>query len=322
MKRHTLNLILSIGLFLVALSTLSRPFLDQSLAAEPDFKVYLPTIIKADNSLIAYTSPYTTTIGTNYYSLLIMDPNGNQVATLYENEFTSLTGKDWSPDKTQLVFSGRIEPEGEYAIYLTDIEGTNLTHLVDTDYQSTTISWSPDGQKIVFDNGTNIFTMNADGTNLMQLTEENGNNESADWSPNGQQIVFSSDRHGKSGIYIMNADGSNQTLIGNNSYDNFSPSWSPDGTQIAFSQATSILSVWDLMIMNTDGTSEQLVYTPPSSFIGPCIFGVNWSPNGKELLYSEHHSTRILFPPRLVKIKIDTAESTYLTRGDNPSWSQ
>ena len=51
--------------------------------------------------------------------------------------------------------------------------------------------WSPDGRKIAFSDGTNLFTINADGTNRRQLTDVGGQQRylTPFWTPDSDQIV-------------------------------------------------------------------------------------------------------------------------------------
>jgi hypothetical protein len=67
------------------------------------------------------------------------------------------------------------DPDGNFEIYLMDVDGAglvNLTHDLAFDGFPT---WSPDGSRIAFrtdrDGNAEIYVMNADGTGLVNLTE-------------------------------------------------------------------------------------------------------------------------------------------------------
>ncbi len=86
------------------------------------------------------------------------------------------------------------------------------------------VSLSPDGKRIAFVRGADIYVMNADGTDVGRLVE---NAYSPAWSPDGTRIAFVSGRDGNEEIYVMNADGSGQTRLTDNlAHDGF-PAWSP-----------------------------------------------------------------------------------------------
>ena len=44
--------------------------------------------------------------------------------------------------------------------------------------------------RIVFDNGKDIYIMNADGTDLMQVTTDPADEYDPTWSPDGKQIAY------------------------------------------------------------------------------------------------------------------------------------
>ena len=108
--------------------------------------------------------------------------------------------------------------------------------------------WSPDGTKLAFVSGGEIWVINADGTNEHRVT----NNSTADtdpaWSPDGTKIVFTK---GSSGIAVINADGTNETTL---TTSGVAPAWSPDGTKIAFSRTQS--SNGGIFTMDANGANE------------------------------------------------------------------
>ena len=50
--------------------------------------------------------------------------------------------------------------------------------------------WSPDGQKIVFDQDDEIWIMNADGSGQERLTSDPGLDSGLAWLPDGRAIAF------------------------------------------------------------------------------------------------------------------------------------
>ena len=82
---------------------------------------------------------------------------------------------EWSPDGMRIVFSSA--RDGNYEIYVMDIDGSNQTRLTNYVNGDQAPKWSPDGSKIIFcywtDNssGYDIVIMNSDGTNRQNLTQ-------------------------------------------------------------------------------------------------------------------------------------------------------
>ena len=192
-----------------------------------------------------------------------------------------------SPDGSQVVFlSARDDPaptfpDLKYEIYMVDSDGQNLRRLTETETGEDHPSWSPDGEKILFDADYDgdgcyeIYTIDPDGTNLNRLTENAANDQFADWSPDGQQIAFSSDRNGNWDVFIMDADGGNQRPLTDGEDWELFPAWSPDGAQIAFNSLVPNTGNTDVFVMNADG-SGILQLTHESGFDeNPA-----WSPDG------------------------------------------
>lgn len=172
--------------------------------------------------------------------------------------------------------------------YGSDIE-TKIGHITVGGTSSSKIAFSSNR-----DGNYEIYVMNVDGTNQTRLTYTSANNTSPAWSPDGTKIVFTSDRVGNIDlngsalreIYVMNADGTNQTrlTITNDTITNIHPNWSPDGSKIAFvKQTTTTDSITDIFTMNIDG-SNQINLTNTGSF--PQQWHPDWSSTGSEITYA------------------------------------
>ncbi len=102
-------------------------------------------------------------------------------------------------------------------------------------------SWSPDGQQIVFSavepgeshaGDQTIRIVNADGTGLVELPQFN-NDVGPVWSPNGEWLAF----HSSGNLAIMHPDGSEPTLLweGKDNQCAVEPQWSPDSQALVVS---------------------------------------------------------------------------------------
>ena len=121
---------------------------------------------------------------------------------------------------------GTIKPPVNFNMTITDADGNNVIKISDNGSYP---SWSPDGEKIVFDSkrdgNTDIYVMDTNGNNVKRLTTDPAYDRDPCWSPDGEKIVFVSNRDGNDEIYVMNADGTNQINITNNPAEDRDPAW-------------------------------------------------------------------------------------------------
>jgi Tol biopolymer transport system component len=94
------------------------------------------------------------------------------------------------------------------------------------------------------DGNFEIFTIKPDGGGLRQLTHARGNDAHVSWSPDGEWIVFGSERMGfkDEGIYtdapqpygelfVMRYDGSQLQQLTDNQWEEGAPTWVPHETR-------------------------------------------------------------------------------------------
>jgi Tol biopolymer transport system component len=203
----------------------------------------------------------------------------------------------WSPDGSKIVFATD-RADGDLALWLMNADGSGATKIVSykaqdlqpqaivsPDLQST---WSPDGSRIAFsrwvtgNDGASWRThlVNADGSGL---TNSGVRGIEPAWSPRGDKIAFHTERDGNAEIYAMNADGTEQKNLTNNPALDVQPAWSPDGSKIAFVRHDGGLVVWDIFVMNADGSGvTQLTHTREA---GKEELHPTWSPDGSKIAF-------------------------------------
>jgi DNA-binding SARP family transcriptional activator len=152
------------------------------------------------------------------------------------------------------------------------------------------LSWSPDGQQIVFNAGSDfevtqrhdrrLYIINADGSDLRHIFSESIHGAATAWSPDGQWIAFDH----KCELWIIHPDGSGaQKLFGE--FDKLCTrhfGWSPDGQWIALLSTEYVPfplpeKAW---VINRDGTASRVVH----SFEQRLDLGlIGWSPDGQHI---------------------------------------
>ena len=147
-------------------------------------------------------------------------------------------------------------------------------------------SYSPDGTKIVYQSELEdrkgeirVLDLATRQTSLVLKTEMP--DTSPMWSPDGQLIAFQNRSESNTEIWLIKPDGTGLKNLTNNPAKDITPAWSPDGKQIVFaSNRGNPTQVFQLFVMNSDGTNQQQVYSSASSA------SPNWSPGGEEIVFA------------------------------------
>ena len=216
--------------------------------------------------------------------IYLMDTNGGHVQRLTNNPKDD-TLPAWSPDGTQIIFTGG-ETNNE-TLYIMNADGSNL-HPLGVNRIGWNASWSPDGKKIVFtgygNNSPEIYVADIEGGNAQALTNDLTNDDYPRWSPDGTQIVFESERDGNQEIYVMNADGGHVRRLTDNAAVDINPAWSPDGSQIVFESNRGGYS--QLYLMAADGSNPHHISSDPKDSYKP-----DWSPDGSQIVFTSYRES-------------------------------
>ncbi len=230
----------------------------------------------------------------------------------------------WSPDGTEIVFSGRYSEDDNFNIWLMGVDGSDQKPLTnDDDADNVNMPggcWCPANNRICFSSdridNDEIWTMKADGSDLQRVTNNPAKDWEPTWSPDGKWIVFQSDRSGNWEIYKIRPDGTDLVQLTNNPAKDWEPNWSPVGGKIVFQSDHT--GDWDIWVMDADGSNMHDITNDPAEDTDP-----SWSPDGKKIICSSTYGN--LEEPEIYIINIDGRGIIRVTNNKAydgaPSWS-
>ena len=166
------------------------------------------------------------------FDIFIADAEGRGAGKNQINLTNHIAPDEWarfSPDGMQIVFQSK--RDGNYEIYVMDIDGENLIRLTNHEKTDRRAEWSSRGV-IAFetqrDGNWEVYRMDPDGNNKANLSNHPKGDNGVIWSPKGSRILFESKRDGKREVYLMDANGGGLKNLSNNpGGSDTHPRWNP-----------------------------------------------------------------------------------------------
>ena len=199
----------------------------------------------------------------------------------------------FSPNGRKIAFVSE-NSSGSFAIKLMNTDGTDqreLTPLVFTIsptpwMEAFSLSWSPDGRKIAFQENGDIFSVSIDGSDRLNLTRDPALDSEPAWSPDGLRILFISSRDTFRSMFTMNTDGSDVRALPNAGpgLSDASPDWAPNGNKIVFAAENEDFGPV-LYTADADGTNRQLFDNTMVMGYFASRYKPKWSPDGSTILF-------------------------------------
>ena len=208
----------------------------------------------------------------------------------------TLAQKNWTPEqclKIKNITAVRVSPDGNKVLY-------TVREAMMTDDRSEYVN--------------QIWLCNADGSNIIQLTKGDKNSSNPKWSPDGKWIAFTSSRDTKNNLYVLPVAGGEAEKITDVKTSVGEYEWSHDGKMIAFTMIDAaadkeekdkkakndwyymdevikqnrLCVIW-LNENDTNGKRIQKTLTKENYNIN----AFDWSPDGKQLVYSHGKSPEV-----------------------------
>ncbi|MGD0734860.1 MAG: winged helix-turn-helix domain-containing protein [Terracidiphilus sp.] len=194
---------------------------------------------------------------------------------------------DLSPDRTTFLLGSFTSRGSTSALWLMPVQGGKPLRL--GDITSGEAIWHPDGRRIVFARGNELWIVGTDAAGLKKFVSLPGTPNWLAWSPDGARMRLTiGDDHGKVSMWEMRQDGSNlhpMFAAGSSVEQQCCGEWTPDGRQFIFTGKNK--DAWNLWAVREPGLSLRRYPRGPFQLTDwpGGLMGASVSPDGKSVLF-------------------------------------
>ncbi|HUA15245.1 MAG TPA: protein kinase [Verrucomicrobiae bacterium] len=207
---------------------------------------------------------------------------------------------DISPDRSQLLVGSNEMAANSSSLWTMPLPAGSPRRLgnITRDLFANGAKWSPDGQRLVYGKGPELWTAKADGSEPARIANAPGQIDSPVFSPDGKRIRFtvtSGPTH-TFALWEIQSDGSGlHPLLPNwqNPPRQCCGIWTPDGRYYLFrSTVTHNDAFGDIFVLpDHPGLLRRTPSTPTQLTFGPLAYSFGgWTPDGKKLLVDAYES--------------------------------
>jgi TolB protein len=196
----------------------------------------------------------------------------------------------YSPNGRLIAFASR--RGSSFDLFAMRADGTGTKQLTSTRENDAHPSWSPDGERIVFQRGdpSHLYIMDADGSSVRRVTDDPAPETQPAWSPDGRWIAYVRRTPGTEirEVWLVRPDGSERHPLTTLGATVDGPAWSPDGERIAFA-SNDRGDRFDVYVIGVDGTGLRRLTRSTEAAFEPA-----WSPDGSSIALSQDGAIVVL----------------------------
>ena len=210
--------------------------------------------------------------------------------------------------------------DGNWEIYLMDVDGGHQIRLTRLDPQDRFPLWSPDRSRIAFGSQVGgdhweLWVMSADGTNPRQVATDILAKGHRQWSPDGTRIVFAGKVDGDVEIFSVEVASARLVRLTHSPGEDADPAWSPDGSQIVFCSTRN--GNPEIYVMRADGAGPRRLTNHPAVDRSPA-----WSPDGSRIAFvSARDGDRDVYLVRVDNGGVERLTTGAQATNDMPRWA-
>jgi serine/threonine protein kinase/Tol biopolymer transport system component len=206
--------------------------------------------------------------------------------------FPNFGVNDISPDHSQLLATSGVGTVDDYDFWALPLPSGAPRRLADV--SGCCGKWTPDGRKLIFNKGADVYLASADGTNARKLLTAPEGFFGPTFSPDGGRIRYTFSKNNRSSIWEVRVDGTDAHAVlpgWRNPPSGCCGVWSPDGRYFFFLNFGAVgADIW--VIRESNGLFSKRTSEPIQLTAGPMLFkDMVPSPDGKKL-FADGFQTR------------------------------
>ena len=233
------------------------------------------------------------------------------------------SGMVWSPDGSRIIYEHMsIDGNGLPTLWWVDLDTAEAQPVFqDSNLPGSNPRWSPNGEWLSYATPEGIRLYNLDNGETRVIPNILG--AAAMWAPNSKSILLRDVviKHDQFVTQLFVYGMESEVLVNispSEGFENTLAAWSPDGESIAVVRRDlSIIRGDQIWVMNADGSDARALTNDTDALHG----SLNWSPDGKYVLYELYALDNFPFSSRLQVLDVDSGDVNDLgIDGFNPKW--